>query len=254
MARIFQTALPLRSWGGERKGAGGRPKGARALVSHAARERTTRHLPVHVTMSVRDEVPGLRRAEVFPAVRAAIEAATAGRGRGAFSIVVWSVQGNHLHLVVEADGRTELSRGVQGLAIRIARAVNRAVGRRGKVFADRFHEHVLRTPAEARNAVAYVLENFARHEARRWVPVDAASRGAAAATRPWADPCSSRGLAAPPRTWLLRRACGVAGATAEMGGEAILLDRAATCAPERMSGRSERRRASPPPRRLRCRP
>src|SRR6266550_6815015 len=43
---------------------------------------------------------------------------------------------DHLHLIVEADVRATLARGVRGLAIRVARAVNRALDRRGAVCVE----------------------------------------------------------------------------------------------------------------------
>jgi hypothetical protein len=73
------------------------------------------------------------------------------------------VQGNHLHLIVEAADKRALSRGMQGLAIRLARRVNGAVGRSGGVFADRYHARALGSPREVRNALAYVLLNRQRH-------------------------------------------------------------------------------------------
>lgn len=67
----------------------------------------------------------------------------------------YSIQGNHLHLIVEAEDREALSFAMRALTIRIALGLNRLVGRKGKVFADRFHAHVLRTPREVRHAIAY---------------------------------------------------------------------------------------------------
>src|SRR5204862_7689538 len=108
-----------------------------------------------------------------------------------------------LHLIVETDEPCKLSRAIQGLAVRLARALNRIAGRKGKVFAQRFHAHVLRALREAKNAVGYVVDNF-RHHLRE----DVAPQGA--------NPCSSAGWrddapgAGPrvsqARTWLLRAA------------------------------------------------
>ena len=52
---------------------------------------------------------------------------------------------------------------MQGLAIRLARSLNRLAGRTGKVFSDRFHSLVLKTLREVANAIRYVLENFRHH-------------------------------------------------------------------------------------------
>ena len=75
----------------------------------------------------------------------------------------FSVQSNHFHLLVEASGREGLSRGMQGFAIRVAKAVNRALGRAGRVFVDRYFARVLKTPREVRHAIGYVLNNARKH-------------------------------------------------------------------------------------------
>ena len=84
-------------------------------------------------------------------------------GKHAFRIVHISIQQNHLHLLVEADDGLALSRGMQSLNISLARQINRACGRRGKVFAHRFHATPISSPRQARNALAYVLNNWRRH-------------------------------------------------------------------------------------------
>ena len=78
-------------------------------------------------------------------------------------LVHFSVQGNHLHLIVEAKSREVLSKAMQGLTIRIAKRLNRLWERAGRVFADRYHDHVLKTPTEVRNALSYVLNNARKH-------------------------------------------------------------------------------------------
>lgn len=83
-------------------------------------------------------------------------------------VVHYSIQSNHVHCVVEAADRRALSRGMRGLDIRIARAVNRTLGRRGRVLGDRYHARTLRTSREVRNVLAYVLLNW-RHHARSTV-------------------------------------------------------------------------------------
>lgn len=85
-------------------------------------------------------------------------------GKSDARVVHYAVLSNHVHLIVEARDRVRLSRRVQGLEVRIARALNRRMGRpRGKVFADRYHAHILKTPREVRNALGYVLRNAPRH-------------------------------------------------------------------------------------------
>lgn len=154
-----QRELNFRTWGGRREGAGRKPAAGRINVSHRRRDRHRPWCPVHVTLRARRDVTSLRSEAVFPAVRAALGNAT----RNAFRVLHFSVQSDHIHLLVEAEGHDSLRLGVQGLAIRVAKAVNRVLFRRGSVWADRFHARILRTPREVRNALVYVLNNVRKH-------------------------------------------------------------------------------------------
>jgi hypothetical protein len=123
-----------------------------------------------------------------------------------FRVLHFSIQADHLHLMVEADGPTDFERGVRGLAIRVAKAMNRVLGRRGRVWHGRYHARMLRTPREVRNAFVYVLNNFRKH-------VRAARGLDPCSSAPWFDGWSTaaatgRVLAASPVaracTWLAR--------------------------------------------------
>jgi len=195
-----QHELEFRSRGGPRRGAGRKPNGPRPGVPHERREELSARNPVHVTVRLRAGLPNLRR----DAARAAIERAfRAGAERFGFRLAQYSLQTNHVHLIAEAEDKGALSRGMKGLLVRVARALNRIWHRKGTVFADRYHAHPLRTPREVRNALAYVLHN-ARHHGVRVLGIDPFSSGR------WFDGWSrklvfaSRGPAATARSWLLR--------------------------------------------------
>jgi hypothetical protein len=104
-------------------------------------------------------LPSLRRGDVFSAIQAAFSSASKDR----FRLLHHSVQTDHVHLVVEAESSSWLRRGLQGLAIRVAKAVNRIVGKRGPIWADRNLQRLLCTPREVRNALVYVLQNWRKH-------------------------------------------------------------------------------------------
>ena len=188
-----QLEMELPTWGGKRDGAGRKPACGTPGVSHAGRGVHSNRHPVHVTLRMRDEVWNLRTRRCYRVIERAFYA---GAERLGIRLTHYSVQGNHLHLVVEALDGQALSRGVQGLCVRIARGLNRLMGRKGKVFADRFHSHVLRTPREVRNAIAYVLGNARVHALRQ-------GRSAPAGSDSFAAGPGDATVAAP-RTWLLR--------------------------------------------------
>jgi putative transposase len=185
--RAGQLGFQFRTWGGARARAGRRPNGARAGVSHLRRPSLSNQYPLHVTLRVQPGVPCLREGAVYAVVRAALNA---GKSNFGFSLAHFSVQRDHLHLIAEVSDRRALSRGVQGLSIRIARAVNRQLGRTGRLFADRYHARALKTPREVKWALRYVLLNARKHAraARGSAPALARPRAPLAG---FVDSCSS---------------------------------------------------------------
>jgi REP element-mobilizing transposase RayT len=168
-----------------------------------------------VTLRVRPGVGSLRSLAV---VRAVEEAFRRMRGREGFRLVHYSIQGNHLHALVEARDRDALGRGMKALGIRFAKAVNRGLRRTGPVVSDRYHAVVLKAPAQVRNALRYVLLNGRRHAAQgregKRNGLKASVRLDPASSARWFDGWSWRPReereppAAPsptsePRTWLL---------------------------------------------------
>ncbi|SRR5712692_377405 len=194
MGRQLELALP--KWGGRRKGAG-RPRKRehpgllKPGVPHLRRPDFAARNPIHVTQRVQPGVGFLRSQLRAKIIEEALRA-VGGRMR----VVHYSIQGNHLHLIVEVESTQDLSRAMQALAIRIARRLNALAARKGAVFVDRYHAHALATRREVAHAVRYVLDNY-RHHAREYLPPR------------WRDPLSSaapreEAPVAAPRTWLLR--------------------------------------------------
>ncbi|HEX6273827.1 MAG TPA: transposase [Polyangiaceae bacterium] len=157
----------------------------------------------------------LRSQHVFPTVSLAIAGATR-RSPQTFRILHFSVQHDHVHLLVEASDQRALSAGVRSIAIRIARSVDRLVLRRGRLWADRWHGRALTSPRQVRNALVYVLANFRKHAPARMPPgIDAFSSAvhwpasAAMGELPRAGPPYHGSMkrwidVSPPHTWLGR--------------------------------------------------
>ena len=149
--------------GGWRAGAGRPAKPPHDRKGHRRREALASRFPVHVTLKVLPSAPNLRRRHCFDVLRAAF---ARGKDRFRFRLTQFTVQGNHLHLLCEAKDKQALTRGMQGLSIRIARRLNRKVGRQGRLFAERYHARILRSPTEVRHALAYVINNSRHHPPR----------------------------------------------------------------------------------------
>jgi REP element-mobilizing transposase RayT len=174
----MQLALVQHARAGERRG-GTRPGAGRpckaGAVSHAARPKLPARFPQHVTLRIADGLPSIARDHLMTLIRAAIAAAH----KPSFRVVELNVLSNHVHLITEASSADALARGIQGLAVRLARRLNSALKRRGKLFAHRYHARHLRTPREVRNALRYVLLNRKHHASEKKF------------ARYWIDPCSS---------------------------------------------------------------
>ncbi|HEY1546514.1 MAG TPA: transposase [Kofleriaceae bacterium] len=207
----LDSARKPKGHGGWRPGAGRKRK--RGSVSHRMRPAFPQRFPQHVTLRLGADTPAIARDYLMARV---IRPCIALCAKPFFRVVEFNVLSNHVHLICEADDAMSLARGVQGLAIRLARRLNTALKRKGKFFGPRYHAVQLRSPAQVRNTLRYVLLNRKHHAA-------ATKRFFAG----WVDPFSSgawfRGWDAPirrnavvgdlvtlesptraPKTWLLR--------------------------------------------------
>jgi REP element-mobilizing transposase RayT len=193
-------------WGGARAGAG-RKAGSLRRDPHRRRAPLASRHPCHVTFEVAKDILSLRSARLVAELERSWREACE---RDRFRLVHYSIQNDHVHVIVEAVSARELACGLKSIAARFARAANRVFHRAGRVLADRCHVHVLRTPREVRNAIAYVLLNARRHLAKsgralpRAVRIDPASSGRwfSGWRRGRALPADPPAVALP-RTWLL---------------------------------------------------
>ncbi|MBL8899727.1 MAG: transposase [Planctomycetes bacterium] len=158
--KIHQLEFDFCQHGGKRKGAGRKPKSAEPGMPHRQRARKKRGQPLLITVRLADGLPSLRRGGAAPLVLAALSASSDRHG---MKIIHYSIQANHLHLLVEADDRECVARGMNALLSPLARALNKLWARRGKVFPERYHDEVISTPTQARNALRYVLQNGKKH-------------------------------------------------------------------------------------------
>jgi REP element-mobilizing transposase RayT len=165
-----QRSFLFRTWGGKRKGAGRKQVNERKSQPHRLRRAVTSNQCVLVTLRVAQPVRRMRRRDAYRAIRKAMLVVLA---RTDFRIVHLSIQANHVHLLVEADSRRALARGMQAFQISAARRLNQVDvdgggrARRGSVFPDRYHDEVVTTPTHARHALSYVLNNWRKHKEDR---------------------------------------------------------------------------------------
>jgi len=163
-----QLELAPRSKHGGRRPGAGRPRIHDPGREHRRRPSLSPTVPLHVTLRMEARVYNLRSDRSFRVIERALLAATQ---RDDARIVHFSVQGNHIHMLVEADERRALSSAMRSLAIRIGLGMNRLMRSSGKVIAHRYHARQLRTPTEVYRALGYVRRNHSHHARRLGRPV-----------------------------------------------------------------------------------
>jgi REP element-mobilizing transposase RayT len=185
LKRMRQVEMRFRTWGGKRAGAGRKAKvPGEPKQSHLARPQFARRFPQHVTIRMLPSVWNLRSRRCFGALQRAMWMGSAKKF--GFRLVHYAVMGNHIHLLVEAKGKEALSRAMQGLNIRIAKALNRVMGRHGQVLSDHYNAKILSSPSQTLRARAYLLRNAEKHYGWRGL-----------------DPFASIGPMQPPATYFL---------------------------------------------------
>jgi putative transposase len=217
------AGFPLRRTGrgGRRAGAGRkRASGVRPSVPHRPREKHLGRHPVLVTLRAQRGLPSLREQMVSDMLRDVLRRQRQRRYARTFQVVEFTIQNDHLHLIVEAtgvvatgmvDAPDALRAGVSGLVISFAKRLNKLLSRRGKVWGDRFHTRELGSPTEVRNALVYVFRNIARHGTAMYGHGIVDQLSSAPRFRRWKNPVidvhgdAALWPQAPPKTWLLDR-------------------------------------------------
>jgi len=203
-----QLALPLGNHerGGKRRGAGRKPRpenARRPLVEHRVRPEHRRRHPVHVTLRAARGIPSLRSERFRNLLERILDGTRDANGQ----VVHFSVQHDHIHVVLEADDKRSLSSLVRRVVIRFALRTNKVLGRsKGKVWGDRYHRRDLESPRDVKNVLRYLFTNAAKHGEEPAFP-DASDpfTSVTSVTSVTSDFASTHRRWRPPRarTWLL---------------------------------------------------
>lgn len=147
------------SRGGRRPGSGRKRLHSKG-VAHRVREKVSHRTPLHINFKYKTLI---RNKLCLKLLKRAIMNA---RSHG-LRIVHFSLQSNHVHLIIETENNSILSKGMRSLTVTFAKGI-----KKGKVQLERYHLHVLRSIAEAKNATRYVLFNKQKHEKGTYSKID----------------------------------------------------------------------------------
>lgn len=137
--------------------------GREGLLPHVARPDHDERHPVHVSMKRVRQAPSFRSERIHALLVRHFAAAVKRK----IKIIHYSIQHDHLHLMLEGKDKRELANGLRLLFSRIAFAVNHVARRHGSLFLERHHRRALTTPTEVRRAIVYILFNSRKHDMER---------------------------------------------------------------------------------------
>jgi hypothetical protein len=159
MAKQLKLNIYKGSRGGRRPGSGRKRIHSKG-VAHRKREKVQMQHGLHVNFKYRTTVRHKKGLSLLK--RAILNARMKG-----LRVIHYSLQSNHIHLILEAQDNAILTRGMRSLTVTIAKGVNK-----GRVQLERYHLHVLKTLKETKNAVHYVLFNEQKHSGLKKAYVD----------------------------------------------------------------------------------
>jgi len=117
--------------------------------------------PIHVVWRIKRGLPDLRTPRGLRRLEGAFRK---GKERDGFALLHYSIQHDHLHLMVEVKNRRKLSKGLQALGIRLAKSLNSMWRRKkGHVFAERYFALALEGWRQIWRTVRYILNNGRKH-------------------------------------------------------------------------------------------
>jgi len=160
-----QLDFQFKTHGGKRAGAGRKPNPGRRRVPHRTRPAVRRWQPQHITYRLDGDKVGTLRSD--RAIHTVYRALAKGGDRFQTRLIHFSVQDDHIHLIVETQNKAALTSAMKGVEVRLARGLNKLLGTHGAVISDRYHARALTTPTEVKHAIAYVLKNHRHHAAQR---------------------------------------------------------------------------------------
>lgn len=79
-------------------------------------------------------------------------------------VLHFSLQSNHVHLILECVNNKALANGMKSLAGGFGRAIRKCGGGEGPVFKGRYHLQLIKKPKQMKSGLAYVLLNQSKHE------------------------------------------------------------------------------------------
>lgn len=134
-------------------------------IRHIARDEVKSSTPLHLTIKVERSKAGLKNKSIIKVLHSSIKKARLIGLR----IIHYTLEFDHVHLLVEADNKAILGKGMQSFGISFSKGINKLKGLSGRVFKTRYHFRKLKTPSEVKNVLNYILGNAVKHKTSTFI-------------------------------------------------------------------------------------
>ena len=129
-------------------------------IRHIQRERFERESSFHITIKVRQEKSDLQNKMILKALHRAIMKAR----YKSLKVIHYTLEFNHIHLLVEAYNQEQLSNCMQSFGVTLAKMINKVKFKKGRVYKHRYHLRRLSSVMELKNVLKYIFNNGIKHK------------------------------------------------------------------------------------------
>jgi REP element-mobilizing transposase RayT len=138
----------------------GRPAKNDPGIRHRSRMKINKPTSFHLTIKVRENKADIQSKKLLKALHHAI-----GRARlKNLKVVHYTLEYNHVHLLVETNDHRILHAGMQALGISFSKAINKLKSYKGSVYKHRYHQRRIGSARELKNVLLYIFNNGRKHK------------------------------------------------------------------------------------------
>lgn len=138
----------------------GRPAKNDAGIRHTKRPDLTRPSSLHLTVKIEKSKANLKNKNVLAILKKAIFNAR----RQGLKVIHYSLEYDHIHLIIEADNNRTLGKGMQAFGVTLAKAINRMRKVKGQVYKHRYHFRQITSSRQLKNVMTYIFNNGVKHK------------------------------------------------------------------------------------------
>lgn len=128
-------------------------------IRHISRPTLRRPSSLHLTVKVLRNKAEIKNKSVLKLLRHAIQRA---RLQG-LKIIHYSLEYDHVHLLIEAENNHILGKGMQALGVSLSKGINRLKNLKGAVYKHRYHFRQITSPRQLKNVLGYIFNNGVKH-------------------------------------------------------------------------------------------